>query len=138
MIEKRYEISNENNYKKYNNFVISQEFKDLLREDYFLYNSKEFKIQELTESLYKKNFYDKYDLNQNSLVYEKYINNENFRNKALFIYSVIDEKKYELFVKKNETILNPNDFTLEYAIIDSEGTKIGIYNLNILDISFVY
>ncbi|MCJ8326345.1 MAG: hypothetical protein MJK08_04500 [Campylobacterales bacterium] len=138
MVEKRYEISNEDNYKKYNNFVISKNLEKLLRKDYYLYSSKEFNLNEKIENLYKKNFNDKYDLASNSLVYEKYINNESFKNKALFIYSMIDENKYEEFVKNNAKLKNPNDFTLEYSIIDSEGTKINVYNLNIKDISFVY
>ncbi|NQY54503.1 MAG: hypothetical protein HRT42_13140, partial [Campylobacteraceae bacterium] len=54
------------------------------------------------------------------------------------IYSMIDENKYEEFAKNNEKLENPNDFTLEYSIIDSEGTKVNVYNLNIKDISFVY
>ena len=138
MVEKRYEISNEDNYKKYNNFVISKNLEKLLRKDYYLYSSKEFNLNEKIENLYKKNFTDKYDLTSNSLVYEKYINNESFKNKALFIYSMIDENKYEEFVKNNAKLENPNDFTLEYSIIDSEGTKVNVYNLNIKDISFVY
>lgn len=138
MVEKKYEISNENNYKKYNNFIISKDLEKLLRKDYYLYSSKEFNLNEKIENLYKKNFNDKYDLASNSLVYEKYINNESFKNKALFIYSMIDENKYEEFVKNNAKLENPNDFTLEYSIIDSEGTKVNVYNLNIKDISFVY
>ena len=57
---------------------------------------------------------------------------------SLFIYSMIDENKYAEFVKNNTNLDNPNDFTLEYTIIDSEGTKVNVYNLNIKDIAFVY
>ena len=138
MINKRYEIENENDYKKYNHFEISDNFKELLRKDYYLYNSKDFLNKKLTEDLYKINFNDKYDENAHALVYEKYINNENFKNKALFIYSMIDENKYKSFVKNNPDVKNPNDYSLHYSIIDSDGTKVDMYNLNLVDITFVY
>ncbi len=138
MIEKKQELSNEQGYKKYSYFKISDELKNLLKDEYFLYNTKMFDKQDELEALYKKNFYDKYDKNANSMVYEKYINNESFKNKALFIYAVIDYNKYSDFVKNNEEIKNPNDYTLEYSILDSTDVKINVYNLNILDISFVF
>jgi len=138
MIEKKYELSNEDTYKSYSHFKISSALKHLINEDYYLYNTKEFKRSLELEALYKKNFYDRYDTNQHALVYEKYINNENFKNKALFIYALIDEDKYKAFVKDNEDLKNPNDFTCEYNIIDSQGTSINVYNLNIVDISFVF
>ena len=138
MIEKKQELSNEEGYKKYSYFKISEALGNLLKEEYFLYNTKTFKKHDEFEALYKKNFYDKYDESANSMVYEKYINNESFKNKALFIYAIIDYDKYSEFVKNNVEIKNPNDYTLEYSILDSKDVKINIYNLNILDISFVF
>lgn len=138
MIEKRYELLEEKGYKKYSHFNISSALEELLNEDYYLYNSKEFIKKDESEALYKKNFNEKYDESTNALVYEKYINNVNFKNKALFIYSLINEEKYKKFVKKNKDLKNPNDYTCEYSIIDSQGVKINIYNLNIVDISFVF
>ena len=110
----------------------------LLNDIIFLKHSILIKIPQIRCSLYKKNFYDKYDESANSMVYEKYINNESFKNKALFIYAIIDFDKYSNFVKNNKEIKNPNDYTLEYSILDSKDVKINIYNLNILDISFVF
>ena len=138
MIEKKQELSNEQGYKKYSYFKISKALESLLKKEYFLYNTKTFDKPEELEALYKKNFYDKYDESANSMVYEKYINNESFKNKALFIYAIIDFDKYSNFVKNNKEIKNPNDYTLEYSILDSKDVKINIYNLNILDISFVF
>ena len=138
MIEKKQELSNEQGYKKYSYFKISKALENLLKKEYFLYNTKTFDKHEELEVLYKKNFYDKYDESANSMVYEKYINNESFKNKALFIYAIIDFDKYSNFVKNNKEIKNPNDYTLEYSILDSKDVKINIYNLNILDISFVF
>lgn len=138
MIEYTHEISNEDGYKKFNNFIISEGLKEILRDDYFLFGSDEFTKKELCESLYKKNFYDKYDQDANSLIYSKYINNKSFKDKALFIYSIIDNEKYIKFVESNENIENPNNYTITYNIIDSDNTKVLIYNLNIVDISFVF
>ena len=138
MIEKKQELSNEQGYKKYSYFKISKALESLLKKEYILYNTKTFDKHEELEALYKKNFYDKYDKSANSMVYEKYINNESFKNKALFIYAIIDFDKYSNFVKNNKEIKNPNDYTLEYSILDSKDVKINIYNLNILDISFVF
>jgi len=138
MIESKHEISNENGYIRYNNFVINEGLKDIIADDYYLYGSKEFTKAKSCEELYKKNFYDKYDKDANQLVYSKYINNENFRDKAYFIYSIIDYEKYKEFVEKNETIDNPNELTITYNILDSDNTKVLIYNINIVDISFVF
>lgn len=138
MIEYTHEISNKDGYKQFNNFIFKEELKDILRDDYFLFGSNEFKNQELCEELYKKNFYDKYDKDANSLIYSKYINNQKFKDKALFIYSIIDFEKYKKFVEKNEDIENPNDYTIKFSIIDSQNTKVLIYNLNLVDISFVF
>lgn len=138
MIEKRYELSDENGYKKYSHFIISSALEELLNEDYFLYNSTSLKKTDELEAMYKRNFNDKYDEVANAMVFEKYINNEAFKNKALFIYNLIDEKKYKEFALKNGELSNPNDYTCEYNIIDSDSVKINVYNLNIVDISFVF
>ena len=138
MIESKHEISNEDGYKKYSNFIISEELKSILSDDYYLYGSKQFSKDDLCEELYKINFHDKYDKDSNQLIYSKYINNEKFKDKAYFIYSIIDYVKYKKFVEENENIENPNDLTITYNIIDSDNTKVLIYNINIIDISFVF
>ena len=56
----------------------------------------------------------------------------------MFIYSVIDFDRYKEFALANYTIENPNELTLNYSILDSTGVKIDIYNLSIVDISFVF
>ena len=88
--------------------------------------------------MYKKNFYDKYDENTYKEAYERYINNEKFKEKAKFIYSVIDYDKYVKFVETNETIENPNELIISYSVVDSDGVKVNIYNIGISDISFVF
>jgi len=138
MIESKYEISNEDGYKKYSNFIIHEDLKDILSNDYESYGSSSFNKTELCESFYKQNFYEKYDKDANQLVYSKYINNEQFKNKAHFIYSIIDFDKYKQFVEKNENIKNPNELTITYNIIDSDNTKVLIYSISIVDISFVF
>lgn len=138
MIESKHEISNENGYIRYNNFIIDETIKNIISDDYYLYGSDEYTKNNLCEKLYKTNFYDKYDKDANQLIYSKYIDNEKFKNKAFFIYSIIDYEKYKKFVKENETIENPNDLTITYNIIDSDNTKVLIYNINIVDISFVF
>jgi len=138
MIESKYEISNEDGYIKYNNFIVSDGLKDILSNDYEMYGSSLFNKEELCEKLYKLNFYDKYDEDANELVYSKYINNQQFKNKAHFIYSIIDYEKYKKFVAENENIENPNDLTITYNIIDSDNTKVLMYSISIIDISFVF
>ena len=88
--------------------------------------------------MYKKSFYDKYDRDTYKEVYEKYIDNESFKEKAKFIYSVIDYDKYVKFVEENETIENPSELTISYSILDSEGVKVDTYNISIRDIAFVF
>ena len=88
--------------------------------------------------MYKKNFYDKYDETIYKEVYERYINNEKFKAKAKFIYSVIDYDKYVKFVELNETIENPNELIISYSVVDSDGVKINVYNIGISDIAFVF
>ncbi len=138
MIESKYEISNEDGYIKYNNFIVSDGLKDILSNDYEMYGSSLFNKEELCEKLYKLNFYDKYDEDANELVYSKYINNQQFKNKAHFIYSIIDYEKYKKFVAENENIENPNDLTITYNILDSDNTKVLMYSISIIDISFVF
>jgi len=138
MIESKYEISNENGYIKYSNFIVSDGLKEILSNDYETYGSSSFNKEELCEKLYKLNFYDKYDEGANELVYSKYINNLQFKNKAHFIYSIIDYEKYIKFVEKNENIENPNDLTITYNILDSDNTKVLMYSISIVDISFVF
>lgn len=138
MIKTTHEISNEDGYIKYNHFEIHPDLEAIISDDYYKYATSDFKKEDLCEELYKKNFYDKYDKITQKIVFEKYINNDEFKAKAMFIYSVIDLAKYEKFVELNEEILNPNDLTLTYSILDSSGVKIGVYNLNITDISFVF
>jgi len=138
MIESKYEISNEDGYIKYNNFIVSDGLKDILSNDYEMYGSSLFNKEELCEKLYKLNFYDKYDEDANELVYSKYINNQQFKNKAHFIYSIIDYEKYKKFVAENENIENPNDLTITYNILDSDNTKVLMYSISIVDISFVF
>ena len=138
MIKTTHEISNEDGYIKYNFFEIHPILEEIISDDYFTYGTKEFKKQNFCEDLYKKNYYDKYDELNYKEVYEKYINNENFKAKAMFIYSVIDFDKYRKFVELNKEIKNPNELTLNYSVLDSTGVKIDIYNLSIVDISFVF
>ena len=88
--------------------------------------------------MYKKNFYDKYDRVVYKEVYEKYIDNEKFKEKAKFVYSIIDYDKYVKFVEENESIENPNELTITYSVVDSDGVKVIVYNLAITDIAFVF
>lgn len=138
MIKTTHEISNEDGYKKYNLFEIHEDLADIIADDYLTYSSAQFQKESYTELMYKKNFYDKYDPETYAAVYEKYINNEAFKNKAKFIYSVIDYDKYVKFVEENETIENPNELIISYSIVDSDGVKVEIYNIGISDIAFVF
>jgi len=138
MIKTTHEISDENGYKKYNLFEIHKNLETIIADDYFTYSSNEFKKDSYCELMYKKNFYDKYDKNMYKEVYEKYIDNISFKEKAKFIYSVIDYEKYVEFVGKNKTIENPNDLTISYSVLDSHGVKVNMYNISISDIAFVF
>lgn len=131
-------ISDDNGYKKYNLFEIAENLESIIADDYLTYASKDFKKAAYCELMYKKNFYDKYDETIYKDVYEKYINNEKFKEKAKFVYSVIDYDKYVKFVELNETIENPNDLTISYSVVDSDGVKVEIYNIGITDIAFVF
>ena len=138
MIKTTAEISNENGYKKYNLFEIHEDLEPIIADDYLAYSSTNFKKDSYYELMYKKNFYDKYDENTNKEIYERFINNEKFKEKAKFIYSVIDYEKYVKFVEAKPTIKNPNELIISYSVVDSEGVKVNIYNIGIVDISFVF
>lgn len=131
-------ISEENGYKKYNLFEISEGLQDIIADDYLTYASKDFKKDSYCELMYKKNFYDKYDRDAYKEVYEKYIDNEKFKEKAKFVYSIIDYDKFVKFVEENESIENPNELTITYSVVDSDGVKVIVYNLLITDIAFVF
>jgi hypothetical protein len=138
MIKTTAEISNDDGYKKYNLFEIHESLEPIIVDDYLSYSSKDFKKAAYCELMYKKNFYDKYDEITYKEVYERYINNEKFKEKAKFIYSVIDYDKYKKFVEENETIENPNELIISYSVVDSDGVKINLYNIGIADIAFVF
>ncbi|PUE66498.1 hypothetical protein [Arcobacter caeni] len=131
-------ISDENGYKKYNLFEIHEDLQNIIANDYLEYSSQNFKKAAYCELMYKKNFYDKYDETIYKEVYERYINNEKFKEKAKFIYSIIDYDKYVKFVEENQTIQNPNELLISYSIVDSDGVKVEIYNIGISDIAFVF
>ena len=138
MIKTTAEISNENGYKKYNLFEIHEDLQTIISDGYLSYSLENLKKDSYCELMYKKNFYDKYDQINNKIIYDKYINNEKFKEKAKFIYSVIDYDKYVKFVEENQTIENPNELIISYSLLDSDGVKVNIYNINIVDISFVF
>lgn len=138
MIQYTYEISDENGYKKFNNFQITDNLNDILHQDYYLYSSDKFDKNELIDSLYNKNFVEKYDKDLHASIFELYIDNEKFIQKAKFIYSMIDYDSYTKFVNENPDIENPADYSITYNIIDSEGVKVNIYNINLVDINFVF
>jgi len=138
MIKTTHEISNENGYIKYNFFEIHPDLQSIIADDYFKYSTDEFTKEQYCEDMYKKNFYDKYDEVAYKEVYDRYINNEKFKEKAMFIYSIIDYDKYVKFVEENSEIDNPNELTVSYSILDSSGVKINIYTLGISDIAFAF
>ncbi len=138
MIESTYLISNKDNYKEYGKFEIYDGFKDLLFEDYNLYKTENFSKENLIEDLYNKNFVNKYDREAQSQIFEQYIDNEAFKSKALFVYSIIDADKFAKFVQENPEIENPNDYTISFSIVDSQGTKVQLYYISIKDIAFVF
>jgi ribulose kinase len=131
-------ISDENGYKKYNLFEIHEDLQNIIADDYLEYSTSNFKKAAYCELMYKKNFYDKYDETTYKEVYVRYINNEKFKDKAKFIYSIIDYDKYVKFVEENQTIENPNELIISYGVVDSDGVKVEIYNIGIVDISFVF
>lgn len=138
MIEYTNLISDEDGYKKFNHFEVSEELQSILADNYFLYNTEHFEKIDFVEELYKKNFIDKYDRDAHKEIFESYIDNKEFKEKAQFVYSIIDIDKYAKFVDINKEIKNPNDLTIKYSIIDSDGVKVEVYFLSIIDISFVF
>lgn len=138
MIRKRYLIEEDNDYSKFNYFEISDELEEILADDYYTYNSKEYIKNELVEKMYDINFVNKYDMEKQPEVFSLYINNEKFKEKVLFIYSILDENRYKRFVEKHQEIENPNDLTIKYSVIDSDNTKVLMYNISITDIAFVF
>ncbi|RXK08154.1 hypothetical protein [Halarcobacter bivalviorum] len=138
MIKTTNEISTEDGYSRYNFFEIHPDLEAIIHKDYQKYGTKDFDRDEYCEEMYKKNFYDKYDEVAYKEVYERYINNQNFKDKAKFIYSIIDFDKYKEFVALNETIENPAELIISYSILDNSGVKVNIYNISISDIAFVF
>ena len=138
MIEQTHLLSDENGYKRFNHFEISDELEKLLSDKYFLYNTNEFNKHDLINDLYKINFEDKYNRETEKEIFKQYIDDDKFREKAKFVYSVIDYDKYSKFVLNNPELENANDYTIKYSILDSDGVKVEIYFISILDISFVF
>lgn len=138
MIEYSNLISDENGYKKFNHFEINKKLENILADDYFDYNTESFSKENLVTELYEKNFINKYNRETHKEIYSLYIDNDKFKEKALFIYSIVDIQKYINFVNENSEIENPNELTIKYSILDSEGVKVQLYNLTINDISFVF
>lgn len=138
MIEKMHLLSDENGYQRFNHFEISEELEDLLNNEYFLYNTNEFSKYNLIDSLYKTNFEDKYNRESDKEIFRLYIDNDKFKEKAQFVYSIIDYEKYSQFVTKNPELSDANNLTIKYSILDSDGVKVEIYFISILDISFVF
>lgn len=138
MIDKKHLLSDENGYQRFNHFEISEELEELLSNDYFLYNTNEFSKYDLIENLYKTNFEDKYNREADKEIFKLYIDNEKFKEKAQFVYSIIDYEKYSQFVSKNPELTEGNDLTIKYSILDSDGVKVEVYFISILDISFVF
>lgn len=138
MIEQMNLISEEDGYKRFNKFEIADELKDILRDDYYLYNTIDFKYKKEAQDLYDKNFVNKYNRETHAQIFEQYIDNDAFKDKAKFVYSLIDEEKYKKFAQENSEIENPNDITIKYTISDSSGVNVVMYHLGIVDISFVF
>ena len=138
MIEQTHLLSDENGYKRFNHFEISDELENLLANDYFLYNAIEFNKQNLVNDLYKINFENKYNRETEKEIFKQYIDNDKFKEKAQFVYSVIDYDKYAQFVLKNPELENAGELTIKYTIIDSDGVKVQMYYISLIDISFVF
>ncbi|WP_321314638.1 hypothetical protein [Halarcobacter sp.] len=137
MIRKQHLIEDKNNYKKYNYFEISENLEELLADDYYLYDSSDYD-SDIPEQLYKKNFLDKYDREKDKQIYTLYIDDKKFEKKVKFIYSVINYKKYIKFVAQNMEIDDPSSYFINYSILDSEGVKVQVFNINITEIAFVF
>ena len=138
MIEKTYALDSNDTYKRFNHFEISKELEEILFDDYYLYNTNEFTKEKLLDDLYKINFLDKYNRETQKEIFEQYIDNEQFMKKTKFVYAMIDFDKYSKFVLNNPELENPKNLTIKYSILDSDGVKVQIYFISIIDISFVF
>lgn len=138
MIENTNLISDIDGYKKFNHFEISDNLKVILSDDYNKFDKDSNTKQVFVNDLYKKNFEEKYDREENKDIFKLYIDNKQFKDKAQFIYSVVDYDKYAQFVAENPNLDNPGDLTIKYSILDSDGVKVQIYYISIIDISFVF
>lgn len=138
MIERTELISDKDGYKRFSQFEIHDSLNVILTDDYYFYNTDSFLKSELINELYEKNFVNKYDRVNQKEIFELYIDNKEFKEKAQFIYSIIDAEKYAKYVLENPELKNPNDLTIKYSILDSEGVKVQIYFISIVDISFVF
>jgi transposase len=138
MIENTNLISDIDGYKKYNYFEISDELENILSADYNKYNKDSSLKQDFIDDLYKINFEDKYNKEENKEIFQLYIDNQEFKDKTKFIYSIIDYDKYASFVSNNKELDNPGKLTIKYSIKDSDGVKVQIYHISIVDISFVF
>ncbi len=138
MIKNTNLISDIDGYKKYNYFEISEELEDILCSDFNEYNKDSSLKQDLIDNLYKVNFEDKYNRADNKEIFKLYIDNQQFKDKTQFIYSIVDYDKYKEFVSKNDELENANELTIKYCILDSDGVKVQIYHISIVDISFVF
>lgn len=130
--------TDENGYKQYNHFEIHETLESILFEDYYNYNNDKFNKQELIEALYNKNFVEKYDREQHQQIFELYIDNAKFKEKAQFVYALVDTEKYKQFAKANPEIENPNELTITYSILDSDGVKVQLFKISIADIAFLF
>lgn len=138
MIENTNLISDIDGYKKYNYFEINDQLKNILSDDYNKYNKESSIKQDYIDKMYKINFEDKYSREENKEIFQRYIDNQEFKDKTQFIYSIIDYDKYTSFVLNNKEVENPGEITIKYSILDSDGVKVQIYYISIVDISFVF
>lgn len=138
MIEYTHKASEESDYTTYNHFLIDDGLIPLLHEDYYMFNTDKCTKEEIAENLYKEIFIDRYDPVQHKQIFDLYINNESFKNKAKFIYSIVDHERYKAFVQENPSIEDPKKYTLTYSVTDSKGVKVTMYHISMIDISFVF
>lgn len=138
MIEYTHKASEENDYITYNHFLIDDGLIPILYDDYYMYNTENSDKKEIAQKLYDDNFVSKYDPVEHKQIFDLYINNESFMNKAKFIYSVVDIERYKAFVEQNPSIEEPNKYTLTYSVTDSKGVKVTMYHISITDIAFVF
>ncbi|RXJ60695.1 hypothetical protein [Candidatus Marinarcus aquaticus] len=138
MIEYTHKANEENDYITYNHFLIDDGLVPILYDDYYMYNTDKSDKKEIAQKLYDDNFVNKYDPVEHKQIFDLYINNESFMNKAKFIYSVVDVERYKTFVEQNPSIEEPNKYTLTYSVTDSKGVKVTMYHISITDIAFVF